>query len=145
MSRLACGCYILLYMFPTLPSGRDVKTCGYLGLCLGVCICLVALLVSCLLMTLMANQTKWDQQTTSWIEKCWQAGLLVSCLLMTFHGKPDTGRPADFQLNWKMLAGWSPGVLFANDISWQTRHRETSRLPAELKNAGWLVSGCLVC
>ena len=38
--------------------GRDVKTCGYLGLRLGVCICLVGLLVSCLLMTLMATQTK---------------------------------------------------------------------------------------
>ena len=65
MSRPACGCFILLQPFPTLPSGRDVKTWGYFELCLGVCICLAGLLVSCLLMTFMTNQTQGDQQTTS--------------------------------------------------------------------------------
>ena len=65
MSRPACGRFILLQLFPTLPSGRDVKTWRYFELCLGVCICLAGLLVSCLLMALMTNQTQEDQQTTS--------------------------------------------------------------------------------
>ena len=89
-------------------------------------------------------------------ENMWVFGVVFGCLYLSccspcvllandINGNPDKVRPADYQLNWKMLAGWSPGVLFANDISWQTRHRETSWLPAGLKIAGRLVSWCLVC
>ena len=89
-------------------------------------------------------------------ENMWVFGVVFGCLYLSccspcvllandINGKPDKVRPADYQLNWKMLAGWSPGVLFANDISWQTRHRETSRLPAGLKNDGWLAGFLMSC